>query len=72
MAKAQVAKRRGNFISRYLREAAAELRKVSWPTRKEATQLTVIVLVVVAVMSSFLAVMDLLFARFFGFIFGLG
>jgi len=31
-----------------------------------------IVMVVVAVMSTFLAVLDFLFARFFGFIFSLG
>lgn len=67
-----MAKKRGNFIGRYFRESAAELRKVSWPTRKEATRLTMIVLVVVAVMSSFLAALDFVFARFFAFIFGLG
>lgn len=72
MAKAQASKRRGNFIVRYFKEASTELRKVNWPTRKEATRLTVIVLVVVAVMSSFLAVLDFLFAKFFGFIFTLG
>ncbi len=73
MAKAKAAKKkRGNFIVRYFREAATELRKVNWPSRREATRLTMIVLVVVAVMSSFLALLDFLFARFFGFIFSLG
>lgn len=72
MAKAKASKRRGNFIVRYFKEASTELRKVNWPTRKEATRLTVIVLVVVAVMSSFLAVLDFLFAKFFSFIFTLG
>jgi preprotein translocase subunit SecE len=65
-------KKRRNFITRYLRESSIELRKVNWPTRKEATRLTMIVMVVVVVMSSFLAVLDFLFARFFGFIFSLG
>jgi preprotein translocase subunit SecE len=72
VAKAKASKRRGNFIVRYFKEASAELRKVNWPTRKEATRLTVIVLVVVAVMSTFLAVLDFLFAKFFSFIFTLG
>jgi preprotein translocase subunit SecE len=72
VAKAKVSKKRGNAITRYFREAAAELRKVNWPTRKEATRLTLIVLAVVAVMSTFLAVLDFLFARFFAFIFSLG
>jgi preprotein translocase subunit SecE len=65
-------KKRRNFIVRYLKESSTELRKVNWPTRKEATRLTMIVMVVVAVMSSFLAVLDFLFAKFFGLIFSLG
>lgn len=72
MAKAKASKKRGNFIVRYFREAVTELRKVNWPTRQEATRLTVIVLIVVTVMSTFLAVLDYLYARFFGFLFTLG
>jgi len=45
-----------NAIQRYLRETAGELRKVSWPTRQEAWQLTMIVLVVLAFMAIFLGV----------------
>jgi preprotein translocase subunit SecE len=49
----------------------AELRKVSWPSRQEATQLTMIVLVVVTVMSIFLGTLDLIFARFMAFLLSL-
>jgi len=59
-------------IVRLFGETRAELRKVNWPTRQEATQLTVIVLVVVSVMSTLLGLMDYLFSRLFAFIVSLG
>ena len=46
-----------NAIQRFTRETVGELRKVSWPTRQEAWQLTVIVLVVLAFMSVFLGIL---------------
>ncbi len=61
---------RGNAIVRFYRETRAELRKVTWPTRQEAINLTVIVLIVVFGMSVFLGVLDFLFTRFFALIFG--
>jgi len=67
-----VTRRRQLGIVRYFRETIAELRKVNWPTRQEATQLTVIVLVVVFLMSLLLGVLDLLFSRLFALIVGLG
>ena len=66
------AKKQPNAISRMLRETVAELRKVTWPTRPEATQLTIVVLVVLGVMSTFLGAMDLLFARLIGWVLSLG
>jgi preprotein translocase subunit SecE len=45
-----------NPIRRFTRETVGELRKVSWPTRQEAWQLTLIVLVVLAFMSIFLGI----------------
>ena len=45
-----------NSIQRFTRETVGELRKVSWPTRQEAWQLTVIVLVVLVFMSIFLGI----------------
>lgn len=65
-------KKRSNIIIRLLRETVAELRKVNWPTRQEATQLTLLVLLVIFVMSSLLGVLDFLFSKLFGFIVTLG
>jgi preprotein translocase subunit SecE len=45
-----------NGIQRFTRETVGELRKVSWPTRQEAWQLTMIVIVVLAFMSLFLGI----------------
>ena len=45
-----------NAIQRFTRETVGELRKVSWPTRQEAWQLTLIVLVVLVFMSIFLGI----------------
>ena len=65
-----MARRQPNFIQRYFRETVGELKKVSWPTRKEATNLTIVVLIVTVGMSAFLGLLDLLFTRFFALILG--
>jgi len=54
-----------NFLRRYLNETVGELRKVSWPTRREAMNLTAIVLVVIFAMSIFLGTLDYIFGEFF-------
>ena len=60
--------RRTNRIQLFFRETLGELRKVSWPTRKEAWNLTLVVLVVVFSMGTLLGVLDFLFTRFFALI----
>ncbi len=52
-----------NRIMQYIRETRAELRKVVWPTRQEAINLTIIVIVTVLAMSAFLGVMDFVFTQ---------
>lgn len=52
-----------NAVVRYLKETRAELRKVSWPTRQQATNLTLIVLAVTVAMAIFLGAMDYIFAE---------
>jgi preprotein translocase subunit SecE len=59
-----------NRIQRYFRETIGELRKVSWPTRQEAINLTIVVLIVIIGMSTFLGVLDFLFSRFFALVLG--
>ena len=47
-----------NAIARFYRETVGELRKVSWPTREEATNLTIIVIAVLIFMAAFLGFID--------------
>ena len=49
-----------NAIQRYFSETLGELHKVSWPTRQEAVQLTIIVLAVMVFMGIFLGLVDLI------------
>jgi preprotein translocase subunit SecE len=65
-------KKQPNVVVRTVRETVAELRKVTWPTRSEATQLTIVVLVVLVVMSAFLGTMDFLFSRMIAWVITLG
>ena len=46
-------------LKRFLDEAKAELKKVTWPTRKQAIASTAVVIVVVIILSIFLSLVDL-------------
>lgn len=59
-----------NRIQRYFRETIAELRKVTWPTRQETINLTIVVVVVLLIMTAFLGSLDVLASRLFGLILG--
>ena len=63
MAKKKSKAKSDNPIVAYLKQTQAEIRKVHWPTRREATNLTSVVLAVTIVMSIFLSGMDFLFAQ---------
>jgi preprotein translocase subunit SecE len=67
VAKAQEKKRvrKELGIIRYLRETRAELRKVTWPTQKEALNLTYIVLGVTLVFALVLGFLDYVFSQIF-------
>ena len=47
-----------------------ELRKVTWPTRQDATRLTMLVIALAAVMGVFLGAFDWMFARIFSLLAG--
>lgn len=49
-------------IREYLKDTRGELRKTSWPTRKQAINLTLIVLAVTTAMAIFLGALDFVFA----------
>ncbi len=67
MAKSVVAKEpKENAIVRYFRDTWAELKKVSWLSRSEATHLTLVVIVVAAFMSVVLSLMDWVFSSILG------
>lgn len=51
-----------NALVRYLRATRAELRKVHWPSRQEAENLTKIVLAVTISMALFMGLLDYLFS----------
>ena len=66
----RVARKRQNFIQRFFRETVGELRKVSWPSRTEAINLTRIVVMVIILVGALLGVLDLLFTRIFALLYG--
>ena len=45
-------------VRHFLSEAKGELKKVTWPTRKQAVASTAVVIVVVVVVSIFLSIVD--------------
>ncbi len=59
---------RENRIFQYLRETRAELRKVVWPTREEAVNLTAIVVGTIFAMSVFFGVIDYVLKQLIGFL----
>ena len=65
-----IERRQPNRLQRYFRETIGELRKVTWPTRQEAINLTIIVLIVTFAMSALLGVLDFLFSQVFARILG--
>jgi preprotein translocase subunit SecE len=52
-----------NRIRRFLDEAWSELKKVSWPTRDQVRNLTVLVFVISFVVGVYITVFDTLFSQ---------
>ncbi len=50
-----------HVVVKYFKETRAELRKVSWPTREEATNLTMIIVIVTVTMALLLGLLDYTF-----------
>ena len=53
----------------YLREVRGELRKVAWPTKEEVARYSVIVLITVVVLTTFIFLLDYAFAKSVFFLF---
>ena len=63
------ASKKENAIVRYFKATRSELKKVRWPTRQEALNLTLIVVGVTAFMAALLGLIDYIFAKMFSLIF---
>jgi preprotein translocase SecE subunit len=61
-----------NPLTRGLTEAYIELRKVTWPTRRDAWNMTIITIVVSAIMSGLLALSDYGLGHLLSYVVGLG
>jgi preprotein translocase subunit SecE len=59
-------------IRRYLAESWSELKKVTWPTREQVRNLTVLVFVISAAVGVFIAAWDILFLSVVKFLTGSG
>jgi len=57
---AKPSKKLGLF--RYLREVTGEIKKLTWPTRKELVNYTLTVLAFVVAMAAIIGVLDLIFS----------
>jgi preprotein translocase subunit SecE len=51
-------------IKQFLREAYSEMKKVSWPTREQTIQYTILVIVISILVAIFLGVLDYMFGSF--------
>jgi len=58
----------GNKISGFLNEVKIELKKVSWPTRDELVNSTIVVLVSVLILALYIGMWDFLFSKFIEFV----
>jgi preprotein translocase subunit SecE len=56
-------KRKRTGTRQFLKEVRLELKKVDWPTRRELVSYTVVVLVTVVVLTSFVFALDLGFSK---------
>jgi preprotein translocase subunit SecE len=55
--------KRVNLVPKYVRESWAELKLVTWPTKKEAAQKTIAVIAFAIVIAILVQLLDLLFSK---------
>ncbi len=65
MADQKTASEQGFSIKRFLEEVAAEMKKVSWSTKKELVTYTGVVAIAVVVVCALIWICDTFFARLF-------
>ena len=59
-----------NKAIQFVSQAKAELKKVTWPTRKQTLASTGVVMVIVAIMALYLGIIELILAKLVKFILG--
>jgi preprotein translocase subunit SecE len=63
-AQAQEKKKKRTGARQFLKEVRLELKKVDWPSRPELISYSIVVLVTVTVMTSFVFALDFVFSKF--------
>jgi preprotein translocase subunit SecE len=58
-------------IAKFMHDVRVEMGKVTWPTRQDLVQSTIVVLVAVAIAAAFTGVADLVFSQFVQFVLNL-
>jgi preprotein translocase subunit SecE len=61
----KVLNKRFHLMPKYIREAWAELKLVTWPTKKEAAKLTGAVVIFAIIFAVFVQIIDLIFNKLF-------
>ncbi len=62
-AKGGASAREKKGTGKFLREVRVEMSKVTWPSRDELVQSTIVVLIAVTIAGTFIAIMDAIFSR---------
>ena len=62
MAEAAKAKKSGNRLTRFFKEVKSELKKVTWPSKKQVTRNTLVVIAAVILIGIVIWVLDILFS----------
>ncbi|MBL7155801.1 MAG: preprotein translocase subunit SecE [Candidatus Omnitrophica bacterium] len=57
-----------NKVAKFISEVRAELKKVSWSTRRELTNSTIVVIVSVIILAFFIGFCDLIWSSMINFI----
>jgi preprotein translocase subunit SecE len=57
-----------NRIRRFIEESWSELKKVTWPTREQVRNLTVLVFIISGAVGVYIAVFDVIFDQALGFV----
>ena len=68
LSKVKKEKKKRKSIGQYFKEVTAELKKVTWPTRKDLTSYTITVIVFVVIFAALVGAIDWLLATGLGLV----